>query len=160
MRKKLGKKDVRGESPFVSKYEFVYLSKERGEIKIDVAASCRFYVNDVLNDDRNALPLRSKEMLLWLIGKVRSGEDVVVINRERYMKEIGLTSLPVVIKAIKGLINMGIIAKTNVRGVYWLNAVYFFRGSRVRKWPMQSSEYIYAREMEGRDMTNSENLPF
>jgi len=162
MKRKLSKKDVSGESPFAKQYEFIFMDKERGAIKIDVAASCRFYVNDVLNDDRNSLSLRSKEMLLWIMGRLRSGDDIVVINRGRYMEELGITSLPTVRKAIKGLIDTGIIAKTNIRGVYYINAIYFFRGSRIRKWPECSRPYAYVNDKTGSydDSSVDKHLPF
>ncbi len=160
VKKRLTKKDVSGESPFLGRYEFIFMDKERGAIKIDVSASCRFYINDVLNDDVNRLYLRSKEMLLWIMGRLRSGDDLIVINREKYMKEMNITSLPTVRKAIKGLLDADIIAKTNVRGVYYINAIYFFRGSRIRKWPEHSRPYAYARDMKRSYDDTNENLPF
>jgi len=142
--KKKGMNDVGIPSPFVPRYEFVYMDKDRGAIKVDVSASCRVYVDAVFNEDRNALSLRSKEMLLWLIGKLRSGEDVVLIHPENYMALFDIASVSTVRKAIKGLIAANMLAKTDVRNVYFINANYFFRGSRIRKWPEQSRPYAYA----------------
>jgi hypothetical protein len=144
MKKKRGKNDVSITSPFTSKYEFVYMDKERGAIKIDVSASCRVYVDAVFSEDRNALSLRSKEMLLWMLGRLRSGEDVVIIHPENYMALFDIASVSTVRKAIKGLIAANMLAKTDVRNVYFINANYFFRGSRIRKWPEQSRPYAYA----------------
>lgn len=144
MKKKRGKNDVSITSPFTSKYEFVYMDKDRGAIKIDVSASCRVYVDAVFNEDRNALSLRSKEMLLWMLGRLRSGEDVVIIHPENYMALFDIASVSTVRKAIKGLIAANMLAKTDVRNVYFINANYFFRGSRIRKWPEQSRPYAYA----------------
>jgi len=142
--KKKGKNGVSISSPFKSRYEFVYMDKERGNIKVDVGASCRIYVDAVFNEDRNALSLRSKEMLLWIIGRLRSGEDVVLIHPENYMALFDIASVSTVRKAIKGLIVADIIAKTDVRNVYFINANYFFRGSRILKWPEHSRPYAYA----------------
>ena len=144
MKKKRGKNDVSIPSPFTPRYEFVYMDKDRGAIKIDVSASCRIYVDAVFNEDRNALSLRSKEMLLWIIGRLRSGEDVVLIIPENYMALFDIASVSTVRKAIRGLIAANMIAKTDVRNVYFINANYFFRGSRIRKWPEQSRPYAYA----------------
>jgi len=142
--KKKGMNDVGIPSPFASRYEFVFMDKDRGDIKIDVSASCRIYVDAVFNEDRNALSLRSKEMLLWIIGRLRSGEDVVLIHPENYMALFAIASVSTVRKAIKGLIAANMLAKTDVRNVYFINATYFFRGSRIRKWPEQSRPYAYA----------------
>jgi hypothetical protein len=164
MKKKKGKNDVNVPSPFTSRYEFVYMDKDRGSIKVDVSASCRIYVDAVFNEDRNNLSLRSKEMFLWIIGRLKSGEDVVLIHPENYMALFDIASVSTVRKAIKGLINADIIARSDVRNVYFINANYFFRGSRIRKWPEQSRPYVYARdkreeEQEANNDTNG-NLPF
>ena len=148
MKKKKGKNDVSIVSPFASRYEFVYMNKDRGAIKVDVSASCRIYVDGVVNEDRKNLSLRSKEMLLWLIGRLRSGEDVVLIHPENYMALFDIASVSTVRKAIQGLIRADIIAKTDVRNVYFINANYFFRGSRIRKWPEYSRPYVYANDRE------------
>lgn len=143
-------------SPFLSRYDFVYMNKDRGAIKVDVAASCRLYVDVALSEDRNNLSLRSKEMLLWIMGRLRSGEDLVVIHPENYMALFDIASVSTVRKAIKGLIAADIIAKTDVKNVYFINANYFFRGSRIRKWPECSREYKYANEREHE--ANIENI--
>lgn len=161
MKKKKGKNDVGIVSPFASRYEFIYMDREKGSIKVDVSASCRVYVDSVFNEDRNSLSLRSKEMFLWMIGRLRSGEDLILIVPEKYMKEFDIASVKTVRTAIKGLINAGIIAKTDVRNVYFVNANYLFRGSRIRKWPEHSRPYVYAKEANSnRDVKDSENLPF
>jgi hypothetical protein len=160
MKKKRGKNSVSIPSPFTSRYEFVYMDKDRGNIKIDVSASCRIYVDVVFNDDRNNLSLRSKEMFLWMIGRLRSGDDLVFIHPEKYMALFDIASVSTVRKAIKGLINADIIAKTDVRNVYFINANYLFRGSRIRKWPEHSRPYVYARDKRESDSDTDENLPF
>jgi hypothetical protein len=146
--KKKGKSGVSINSPFKSRYEFVYMDKDRGNVKVDVSASCRIYVDPVFNEDRNNLSLRSKEMLLWLIGRLRSGEDVVLIHPENYMALFDIASVSTVRKAIKGLIAADMIAKTDVRNVYFINANYFFRGSRILKWPEHSRPYVYASDRQ------------
>ncbi len=162
MKKHKGKGDVKADSPFLPRYEFVYMDKDRGSIKVDVSASCRVYVDAVFNEDRNNLSLRSKEMLLWMMGKLRSGEDLVVIVPEKYMALFDIASVSTVRKAIKGLISADIIAKSDVKNVYFVNANYLFRGSRIRKWPQFSREYAYANkgEMKANKEAESENLPF
>jgi len=114
----------------------------------------------VFNDDRNNLSLRSKEMFLWMIGRLRSGDDLVFIHPEKYMALFDIASVSTVRKAIKGLINADIIAKTDVRNVYFINANYLFRGSRIRKWPEHSRPYVYARDKRESDNDTDENLPF
>jgi len=161
--KKKGKNDVGIVSPFASRYEFVYMDKDRGNIKVDVSPSCRIYVDAALNEDRNNLSLRSKEMLLWLIGRLRSGEDVVLIVPDNYMALFDIASVSTVRKAIQGLIKADIIAKTDVRNVYFINANYLFRGSRIRKWPEHSRPYVYVRDKRNEEETHndtSESLPF
>lgn len=163
MKKKRGMSDVSIPSPFTSRYEFVYMDKDKGAIKVDVSASCRIYVDAVFNEDRNNLSLRSKEMFLWIIGRLRSGEDVVRIHPENYMALFDIASPSTVRKAIQGLIKADIIAKTDVRNVYFINANYLFRGSRIRKWPEHSRPYVYARDKRNEEETHndtSESLPF
>jgi hypothetical protein len=155
MNKKRGKSDVGIPSPFKSRYEFVYMDKDGGAIKVDVSASCRIYVNSVFNEDRNNLSLRSKEMFLWMIGRLRSGEDVVLIIPENYMALFDIASPSTVRKAIQGLIKADIIAKTDVKNVYFINANYLFRGSRIVKWPEHSIPYVYARNSKKESETNS-----
>ena len=80
------------------------------------------------------MPSRAKELYLWLVYEVSSGDDNIWLNRNRFMKEnkVSLNTFKV---AVMDLISRGIISYTIVKDVYWINPHYFFRGSRVAKFP-------------------------
>lgn len=147
--KRKGKRDVFGESPFLSKMEYVYVEMSDG-VRYERVSNVRVFLDSFLNDVRNEMPLRSKEMFIWLLGRVRSGDDLVVINRRKYMEKMGIKSLPTVNVAINGLLSADVLGRSNVRGVYFINPVHFFRGSRVSKWPKQSVKW-------GNSVNNSNN---
>jgi hypothetical protein len=138
--KRKGKKDVFGDSPFLSKMEYRYVEMGEG-VFYERVSNVRVFLDSFLNEVRDGMPLRSKEMFIWLLGRVRSGDDLVVINRRKYMEKMGIKSLPTVNVAINGLLWADVLGKSNVRGVYFINPVHFFRGSRVRKWPKQSAKW-------------------
>lgn len=81
-----------------------------------------------------ALPIRSKEMLLFLIHSVESGKDWIWINREDYMRDNAIGSVNTYSKALNVLCDMGYISKHRKTDVYWINPQIFFKGNRIRKF--------------------------
>ena len=74
---------------------------------------------------------------LWvhLVFECDSGEDVIKINTNRYMKENHIKSINTYKTAIKELHRYLFICPSVIKGVYWINPRLFFAGSRVNKYP-------------------------
>lgn len=130
------KRNIGVKSPFEDKYDFLYVV--RGLMKVDCNSNVKVYLTKKKSEVLNGLPLRSKELFLWLITKIQNSDDTFLLDPKKYMEEMGITSQPTVRKAITGLIEAEIIAKADIRGAYFVNALYLFRGSRVNKWPEKS----------------------
>lgn len=82
------------------------------------------------------LPIRSKEMYLDMIHAVISGQDALWIDRDDYMSRMNITSINTYKAAIVGLTKNAYIAKHDtLKDVFWINPKYFFRGSRLNKYP-------------------------
>ncbi len=81
-----------------------------------------------------SLPIRSKEMLLFLMHSVNSGKDWLWINREEYMYDNGISSVNTYSKALKVLCDKGYISRHTKTDVYWINPQLFFKGNRIKKF--------------------------
>lgn len=79
--------------------------------------------------------LRSKELILWIMFEIKSSEDYIWINKERYMRESNISSINTYKDALLELIRYGIIALSGVQNVYWINPDMFFKGDRISKYP-------------------------
>lgn len=92
-------------------------------------------------DKMVALPIRSKEMLLWLIHNIDVAVDFIRIDRVDYMKKHKIKSLNTFKDAAKELSGedkyiMPCEGKpSEVKDVFWINPHYFFKGSRALKYP-------------------------
>lgn len=107
----------------------------QAEMDLEYDQHAKVYCSAQRRQVLNKLPLRSKEMLLWIIQESEHGKDYLWINRGRYMAEMEIVS-PITLKtAIKELIRHGIISPTVVTDVYWINPQYVFKGNRVTKFP-------------------------
>lgn len=84
------------------------------------------------------LPIRCKELYLFLIHGLKPAQDIIRIDRKEYMKQMGIKSVNTYKKAVMGLCDgLYIQPHHNPKfvSVYWINPHYFFKGSRVRKYP-------------------------
>lgn len=88
----------------------------------------------------SALSGGAKSLLLWLMYEIAAGKDYVWVNKQRYMKENGITSLNTYKDAVRGLAASLIITPTVYPDVYWINPRVFFYGSRVVKYPQYVKE--------------------
>lgn len=128
------------DSPFIGRYRFRYVERD-GQV-MDTEGAVKIFVGDKgLQEVRNALPLRSKEMLLWVMGRLRAGDDRIYIKRKAYMMEMAIDSEPTFRKALRGLIQADILIRSKKKDWYFVNACHVFRGSRIKKWPEQSVSY-------------------
>lgn len=97
---------------------------------------CKLFIyNDKNKSFIRALSANSLQMYLYIISELRSGEDVIRINRKQYMEDMNIKSLTTIHEAIKDLIINGIICATVERELYWINPAIIFCGSRLHKYP-------------------------
>jgi hypothetical protein len=80
-----------------------------------------------------ALSSRAKDLYLWLIYEVENGDDHLVLNKKRYMEEASVSTTTLK-GAIQDLHRMLILSPTVVENVYWINPLFFFKGSRIEKY--------------------------
>lgn len=88
-------------------------------------------------DDRKLVMMLTDSALrlfLWVIYELKAGEDHVCINRERYMKESDIQSINTFKKAISELERYFFISASLVKGVYFINPSFIFRGNRIKKF--------------------------
>lgn len=107
---------------------------------VEQAVVTKFYHS---TDNRlvvSALSGGAKSLLLWLMYEIASGKDYVWVNKQRYMKENGISSLNTYKDAIKQLAASLIITPTVYADVYWINPRVFFSGSRIAKYPQYVQE--------------------
>lgn len=83
----------------------------------------------------NFLSPKAKSFFLWLMYELDAGKDYTWINKDRYMKELEITSVNTIKDAIKELHRYALISPTVIKDVYWINPDFFFRGDRIRKYP-------------------------
>lgn len=82
------------------------------------------------------LPIRCKELYLWLIHSIRAGQDIIWIDRHDYMRQNEIKSPNTFKEAIKGLCdNVYIYPHATLRDTFWINPHFFFKGSRINKYP-------------------------
>lgn len=163
------KRDL-GVNPFLETLQIWYSEIEvkngsgSSKRRMDRAESVKWFIDDGVTEVRNGLSLRAKEMLLWVVDNLRRDNDVIFISRSRVMFELQIKSLPTVSNAISELCWKGILAKTKMRGLYYINPVHFFRGSRVSAFPDNAVEYKTVKqrayEAERDSQTYDEKLPF
>lgn len=95
----------------------------------------KLYATAELRKITNLLPLRSKELLLWIMYELPIGKDYLWVNKQRYMEEVEITSIDTYKTAIKELIRYCFICPSLVNDVYWINPLFFYKGDRVSKYP-------------------------
>lgn len=77
----------------------------------------------------------SKELLLWIMYFIDYGKDYIWINKKRYMEECSV-SLNTYKKSLEEMIRYGLLVPTGLyNDTYWINPDFFFKGSRVNKYP-------------------------
>lgn len=97
-----------------------------------------------------SMPLRSQALLFWIAHELKSMRDYLWIPRGRCMQEQGISSIKTFRASINDLKWNGFIRETAVRDVYWINPSFFFKGSRLNKWP-DKKEYVYGGSKKGED---------
>jgi hypothetical protein len=82
------------------------------------------------------LPIRCKELYLWLIHSIGKAQDIIWIDKSDYMRKMGIKSVNTYKDAIKVLSdNAYIYPHSSIKNTYWINPHFFFKGSRINKYP-------------------------
>lgn len=136
-----------GINPFTKKLE-IFITKKKQEVvnkfgNVDVKDYELEYskytkVFDVPGDKKllSMMPIRSKELYLFIMYSLTAGEDYVWVDKAGYMKTMGITSVNTYKTAIRGLCDANIIYPHHwIRDLFWINPQYFFKGSRINKYP-------------------------
>lgn len=136
-----------GINPFTSGLE-IYAIKKQRKVKN------KFDVDDVLENVLEAapytkvfevsgatkqvcdLPIRAKELYLYLIHAIAGKQDCIWIDRVAYMNKMGIRSVNTFKQAVIDLA-WGDYVAPHVKfvDVLWINPHFFFKGSRMNKYP-------------------------
>lgn len=77
----------------------------------------------------------ANKLMTWIQVKIIAGEDIININRTKYMNDSNVGSINTVRESITELCVNKIITPTHVQGIYYINPAVFFKGSRIKKYP-------------------------
>lgn len=110
------------------------------ELDMEYEPSCKIYTAPSKRLWLFKQKPRSQSLMLWIIYAIDYSKDYIWINKKRYMEESG-TSLNTTKAAIEDLIKAGVITKTIIKDVYWINPKFFFKGDRVKKYPNNTIDY-------------------
>lgn len=139
--------DGMGINPFIGNLSIYVTRRKQGVInkfgdedikEYDLEVMPYTKVFDIAGDVKQIceLPIRSQQMYLYLIHSLKSAQDYVCIDRVKYMKQMKIGSVNTFKVAIRGLSSGSYIyPHYKIRDVYWINPHYFFRGSRINKYP-------------------------
>lgn len=88
-------------------------------------------------DNRKVVTMLSGNALrlfMWIGYELEYGNDMVWINRKRFMAEADICSLNTYKKGLGELTRYGLIVLSTTPEVYWINPRYLFKGSRIKKY--------------------------
>lgn len=87
-------------------------------------------------DMTKELPVRAKELLLYIIMYVESGHEWVWINRKSYMADNGIKSVNTFKTAVEELAKRRYICPhVKIKDLLWINPKHLFKGDRIAKYP-------------------------
>lgn len=112
--------------------------KDLKEYELEVVPYTKVFEFTGNRQQVNDLPVRCKEMYLWLIHVIKNGQDIIHIDRVRYMNKMGIGSINTFKEAVRGLCeNLYIYPHANpsLKDVFWINPRFIFKGSRLTKYP-------------------------
>lgn len=106
------------------------------EISFEAARITKIYVR---SSNRLLLwgdcELRTRDLWHWINHILSPAQDYVWINYVEYMQESQCSSINTYKTALYQLISVGLLAASQVKGVYWINPRFSFQGSRINKYP-------------------------
>lgn len=141
--------DMLGVNPFLGNLEILvsevayknqYKKDKDGDMipiisEVESESKCSLFVSSQKRLKANRLSPRAKELYLWLLYEADNGKDYMWLNRVRYMSENDISSVTTYRSALKEVIMAGIITRSVVNGVYWINPDFFYNGNRIIKFP-------------------------
>ena len=81
------------------------------------------------------LPLRSKELYLYILHAIKGSKDFIWIDRVEYMKEMNIKALNTFKASIRDLALGGYVSRhETITDLLWINPNFFFKGSRINKY--------------------------
>ena len=141
------KNEKMGDNPFINGLE-IYVNKkfrkvinkyeQPDEEEFGYESTPFTKVFDVPADKQNIidLPIRCKELYLFLIHSLTAAQDYLWIDKTAYMAHMRIKSLNTYKEAVNGLCESGYISKhTRFANTFWINPYYFYKGSRLNKYP-------------------------
>lgn len=105
------------------------------EMEMEIDPVCKLYINPSLRKEVNKLTPRAIDLLMWVCYSTDSGTDWLWLSSKRYMSERGIKSYNTFKDAVRDLVGNNFLQPTIYQGVYWINPIFFFNGSRVNKYP-------------------------
>lgn len=143
-----------GINPFIQNLEILVRTVDReGEYRkeddvlvpvtfeLEYLPSSKIYCDAIRRKIISNCGPNSVKLFMWIVYDIKYGEDFIWLNKTRYMEETS-TSKNTLVKAINELHRYCIINPTIIKDVYWINPDFFFKGSRVNKYPDKVKEYI------------------
>lgn len=137
-----------GQNPFVVPLRVPVKGRESGfkkdadgiwmpnEIDMDKQPYYKAFYSKELREIQCGLSYRALQMWMWIMQTIRSGDDVLQINPERYCKECRIKAHRTFRAATVELCRYGFIAPSMAcKNVYFINPAYSFKGSRIAKYP-------------------------
>jgi hypothetical protein len=78
----------------------------------------------------------AKDIFLYVLFKLEYGKDWIWLNRSGCMNDSGIKAVVTYDKGIEELVRCGVLSLVfGYDDVFWINPVYLFNGSRVKKFP-------------------------
>lgn len=105
------------------------------EIEMEIDEYCKIYIDAKRRKDINKLSARAKDLFVWILYTIETNKDHLWLNKKRYMDECNVKSINTYKDALNEMIAGGMLSKTIVTDVMWINPDYFFKGSRVNEFP-------------------------
>lgn len=80
---------------------------------------------------------KAQRLFLHILYTLKHKKDYIRINAAYYMNRNNVKSYTTFSNAVKELIRYEFIVATHFKGIYWLNPLRFFPGSRLSKYPQK-----------------------
>lgn len=74
---------------------------------------------------------RAKTILMWVLGEVKPAKDIIHIDVSRIMSETVYKSLGSVYSGINELVESGLIARTTIDNLYYINTNFIFDCNKI-----------------------------
>lgn len=116
----------------LNKYETI----DEKQYEFENTAYVKIFMNTASMAKSSGLSVRGKELYLFIIHGIPSATDFIWIDRDVYMRRMGIKSVNTYKEAVKSLSLAGYIsAHCDLKDVYWINPKHFYKGNRINKYP-------------------------